>query len=110
MPLRLSIPLILLAAGTAPASPQGSNFSAFRDSLAAVQDAGELRRLEVARRPPKNAPADAYVSHGLVALRLYHVTSDPEANRAAKLAFESALKQSPDLGWAQFGLGLSLAS
>jgi hypothetical protein len=110
MPLRLSILLVLLAATSAPASPQGSDFSAFRDSLTALRDATELRRLEVARRPTKNAAPSDYVAHGLIALRLYDLTGDALANKTAKLDFEAALKQSPGLGWAQFGLGITLAS
>jgi tetratricopeptide (TPR) repeat protein len=110
MPLRLSILLVLLAASSAPASPQGSDFSAFRDSLTALRDATELRRLEVARRPTKNATPWDYVAHGLVALRLYDLTGDALVNKTARLDFEAALKQSPGLGWAQFGLGITLAS
>src|SRR5262245_26687450 len=110
MPLRAALLLIFLAASAAPASPQGSDFSALRDSLAGQRDITELRRLEAARKPGRNGPADAFVAQGLIALRLYDLTQDRVDNQRARQAFEAALQKEPSLGWAQYGLGVTLAS
>jgi tetratricopeptide (TPR) repeat protein len=110
MLLRAALLLIFVAASAAPASPQGSDFSAFRDSLARVRDASELRRLEAERKPGRNAPADSYVAQGLIALRLYDLTQNRVDNQRAREAFEAALLKQPSFGWAQYGLGVTLAS
>ena len=112
MMLRNLVSAILVLTGTSTAAvsgSQGPDFAALRDSLAQINDASLVRKLELNRRPtPNAAPADL-VKHGLVALRLYDLTADPSASKLATKSFESAVSAAPADGWAQFLLGLSLA-
>ena len=102
--------LLLLCALNAPVDAQHLNFSALRDSLARVEDTALVRRLELDRRPVRKPTAADHIRHGLTALRLYDLTGDHNASKRARAAFESALKQNGADAWAQFGLGVALAS
>jgi hypothetical protein len=102
--------LLLLTLPTLELPAQSLDFHRLRDSLSRVRDASALRHLEASRRPARSAPAAAFVEHGLIAQRLYDLTADEQASKLATRAFESALSRDPNLGWAHFGLALSLAS
>ncbi|MGH7467002.1 MAG: GWxTD domain-containing protein [Longimicrobiales bacterium] len=110
MPRGFSPLLLVMAVVVSPAYAQSSDFSALRDSLNRLSDVHEVRHLEQHRRPARNAPAAQHVQHGLIALRLYQLTDDATVSKRAAGSFEAAVSRDPQLGWAQFGLGLSLVS
>lgn len=94
-----------------PGSAQGTDFLAVRDSLATVQDVSVLRRMQSQLPMPGMArSADALVVRGLIALRIYELTSDRDDSRAAQEVFERATERFPDVPWLQYGAGLAYAS
>ena len=87
---------------------QTRDFSAVRDSLARITNSLELRRHT--RVPVRQtSDANAYVERGLALLRLYELTDEREVAKDAKESFEKATELAPNVAWAHYGLGLSLA-
>ena len=104
---RRSCALLGLALVAGPAAAQDRDLAAFQDSLAGITGLRALRAL--ASAPRDTGFAAALVEEGLVRLRLFELTDDPEELDRARRAFESAAERDPRSAWAQYGIGLALA-
>ncbi|MBI4544271.1 MAG: hypothetical protein HY703_03650, partial [Gemmatimonadetes bacterium] len=95
---------------TAALAQQGSDFSAFQDSISRM-DAPALRRsLEASAIGAADSLAAApLMQRALMALRLYELTGERRDAGQATSAFERATRRFPELAWAHYGLGLALA-
>jgi len=91
-----------------PAASATQELRMLRDSLSVIRDASALRSLERERTRGAAAPS-ARIEQGFIALRLFEVSGDRDALKRARRAFEDAVKADAADGWAQYGLGLSLA-
>ena len=108
-PQHLLFALVLLATAD-PVAAQRPDYVALRDSLSALRDVPLLYRLERGSLPVAGAAsAEPLVRRGLVALRIWEVTSDrADADRARDL-FEQATERFATEPWTHYGLALALA-
>ena len=100
--------MILLA--TTPARGQSRDAARFRDSLRTISDVTALRRLERSLELPTVAhTVGPVLERGLIAQRLWEISSDREDARRARDAFQQAVRRFPEEPWAHYGLSLTLA-
>ena len=101
--------LIVRLLSPAPLSAQ-RDLAELHDSVQRIADPVVLRAM-IAERTLAQAErsADLLTERGLLSWRLYQLTAERPAGKAAQKDFERALRQAPDYGWAHFGLGLALA-
>ncbi|HEX6065186.1 MAG TPA: GWxTD domain-containing protein, partial [Longimicrobiales bacterium] len=80
------------------------------DSLQRIADPSTLRDMiahRAGRKVERNP--ELLTERGLIAMRLYELTSSRSDGKNAQKAFEQAIKQAPRYGWAHYGLGRVLA-
>ena len=89
---------------------QRAEYQGVRDSLTAITDLAELRRLERAVPMPGAATSlEPLVRRGLIALRLFTLTHDREEYERSRDIFERAVERYPGEVWSHYGLALALA-
>lgn len=102
---------LLLFTLIAPARASAQrDLALLHDSLQRIDDPTLLRGM-IAERADKRAKRspDLLTERGLIGLRLYELTASRPDGKNAQRAFEEALRQFPEYGWAHYGLGRVLA-
>ena len=101
--------LVILTFAPAHALAQ-RDLAQLHDSLQRIDEPSVLRSM-IAQRGGRKADRnpELLTERGLIAMRLYEITSARPDGKNAQKAFEQAIKQAPRYGWAHYGLGLALA-
>lgn len=92
------------------AHAQVADLATFQDSLRSIGSVDQLRGMLALRasRTAEKSPV-SLTERGLVALRLFDLTSEKSHSKLAQESFKQALKRQPGYGWAHYGLGLAYA-
>ena len=106
-----ALALTVLLLSPAHLSSAQRDLEVLHDSVRRIADPAQLRAMIAERRAAHaETSPDLLTERGLLSWRLYELTAEQPAGKAAQKDFERALRQAPDYGWAHYGLGLALAN
>lgn len=94
---------------TADAQAQRPDYDALRDTLSELRDVPLLYRLERAGGTGTVTTAEPLIRRGLIALRIWELTSDRADAERARGVFEQASERFAADAWSHYGLALALA-